>query len=44
MHLQRLAGTDERRLLTEADAAANAEAWDRYHLEAEENSPSQDEP
>ncbi len=35
MHLRRLAGTDERRLLTEADAATNAEAWEQYHLGAE---------
>lgn len=35
MHLKRLAGTKERRLLTGTDAARNAEAWDRYHLEAD---------
>jgi hypothetical protein len=42
MHLKRLAGTNERRLLTEADAEKNAEAWQRHHLEAETIGPSQD--
>ena len=42
MHLQRQAGTDERRLLTEADAAANAEAWEQYHLDAEASGYAQD--
>ena len=33
MHLKRLAGTDERRLLTDADATDNDAAWQRYHQE-----------
>jgi uncharacterized protein YkuJ len=32
MHLKTVAGTDERRLMTEADIAENDEAWGRYHF------------
>ncbi len=40
MHLKRLAGSDERRLLTGTDAADNDAAWKRYHLEADASATS----
>lgn len=43
MHLKRLAGTEERRLLTGADAAKNDAGWKRYHLEAGAIGGSQDD-